>query len=84
MMLSCSCYLGCVWVRRDGSPEVGFVMYPPRGGEVKVSWLRRNVTEAVFLDDLDERSRTLLDTSPRSRIDLDDGLDELIASLGIG
>jgi len=77
-------YLGCVWVRRDGSPEVGFVMYPPRGGAVKVSWLRRNVTEAVFLDDLDERSRTLLDTSPRSRIDLDDGLDELITSLGLG
>lgn len=63
-------YFGCVWVRRDGSPEAGFVMFPPRGGAVKVSWPRQGVTEVVFLDDLDERSRMLLVTSPRRRIDL--------------
>ena len=63
-------YFGCVWVRRDGSPEVGFVMFPPQGGVAKVSWPRRGATEAVPLDDLDERSRLLLVTSPRRRVDL--------------
>jgi len=82
-MNGCESYIGCVWVRRRGSPEAGFVMYPPRGGAVMVSWLRRGVTEAVFLDDLDERSRSLLVASPRMRIDLDDGLDALIASLDL-
>jgi hypothetical protein len=83
-MNGCESYLGCVWVRRCGSPETGFVMYPPRGGVVRVSWLRRGVTEDVSLDDLDERSRASLVASPRMRIDLDDGLDELIASLDLG
>lgn len=65
-------YFGCVWVRRDGSPEAGFVMFPPRGGVARVSWPRgaTGVTEAVPLDDLDERSRLLLATSPRREIDL--------------
>jgi hypothetical protein len=76
-------YSGCVWVRRVGSPETGFVMYPPRGGAAKVSWLRRGVTEAVPLDDLDERSRASLAASPRRSVDLDDGLDELLRR-GIG
>ena len=83
-MNECESYFGCVWVRRCGSSESGFVMYPPRGGVVRVSWLRRGATEAVSLDDLDERSRASLIASPRTRIDLDDGLDALIASLGLG
>jgi len=62
-----SMYKGCVWVRTSGGRR-GFVLYPPRKGRAKASFLDTFRTESLPIDDLDNDSRVALREHPVIRL----------------